>query len=347
MYVSNRSQSLFVFLSFLFFSIILSQCKTSENSTQNTDPTSKTISSLEKVEIGETGQWLLMRGADIHKPVLLILHGGPGAASIGFARHFYKDLEKDFVVVNWDQRGSGKSFSFFLPDLTPDMYVSDTHEVINFLKKRFGVHKVFLMGHSWGGYIGALYASRYPENLFAYIGIGPVIRGEESAKISYEYVLEQAKKDPKLESQAKDLSLDSYLQDRRYWLNSFGIGLFHGEHSKDESAFLRGLMSDSPDYSLLDMITYLPGIWKSSSRIRPYFFQMDLFQQAPEIRTPVYFFTGRHDYYNPLEILERYTKALKAPKKNITIFETCAHAPHFELPKEFSEKMTAKLLSEK
>ncbi|TGK01828.1 alpha/beta hydrolase [Leptospira langatensis] len=332
------------FQAVLVFSILAFDCRTSQDISQEVGPSSKAVSSLEKVEIGGTSQWILMRGKDAHKPVLLILHGGPGAASIGFARYFYKDLENDFIVVNWDQRGSGKSFSFFLPDLTPDDYVSDTHDVVNFLKKRFDTPKVFLMGHSWGGYIGALYANRHPENLHAYIGIGPVVRGEEGVRISYNYILEHAKKDPKLADQAKDLSFDSYMQDRRHWLNALGVGLFHGEHTKDESSFLKGLMSDSPEYSLLDIITYLPGIWKSSSRIRPYFFQMDLFKQAPEIKVPVYFFSGRYDYYTPVEILERYTKFIKTPKKNISIFENCAHAPHFELPKEFSEKLTTQLL---
>ncbi len=195
------------------------------------------------------------------------------------------------------------------------------------------------MGHSWGGYIGAIVAHRHPEHLFAYIGIGPVVNGEQSARISYEFILNQAKQDPNLASQVKDLTLISYLENRRKWLNKFGVGMFHGSHRNDEDEFLRGVMFDSPDYSFINMLTYLPGIWKTASRIRPFFFKMNLFEEAPEINVPVYFFSGRFDYYNPGEILVKYVSALKSPKKSIHWFECCSHAPHFETPNDFAEKL--------
>ncbi|BDA80286.1 alpha/beta hydrolase [Leptospira kobayashii] len=333
--IIRKSNTLILCILFSFIPNCASQNNLKES---HADPSS-VISSLEKINIGGTDQWILSRGNDIKKPVLLIVHGGPGAASIGFARYFYNELEKHFIVVNWDQRGSGKSFSFFMPEVTPETYVSDTVEVILFLKKKFNTKKVFLMGHSWGGYIGAIVAHRHPEHLLAYIGIGAVVHGEQSARISYEFILNQARKDPALASQANDLTLTSYLENRRKWLNKFGVGMFHGNHRNDEDEFLRGVMFDSPDYSLMNMVTYLPGIWKTSSRIRPFFFKMDLFKEAPEIKVPVYFFSGRFDYYNPGEILEQYVSVLKSPKKSIHWFECCAHAPHFETPDDFAAKL--------
>ena len=112
--------------------------------------------------------------------------------------------------------------------------------------------------------------------------------------------------------------------------------MFHGAHSKDEDEFLRGIMFDSPDYSILDMAAYLPGIWKSASRLKGFFFQMNLFDQAPSIDTPVLLIAGRHDYYNPVTILESYSKSLKAPRKELIVLEDCAHAPHFEAPEKFA-----------
>lgn len=301
------------------------------------------ISSLERVQIGGVNQWILMRGDDRAKPVLLILHGGPGAASIGFARTFYSDLEKNYVVVNWDQRGAGKSFALSMGDVSPETYVSDTLEVITFLKIKFKVPKIYLMGHSWGGYIGAIAAHKHPENLHAFIAIGPVISGEESAKLSFAYIQQQASKDAELKKEAESLTLDSYLQNRRKWLNAFAAGMFHGAHSKDEDSYLRGIMSDSPDYSLMDMITYLPGIWRTSSRIRPYFFKMNLFEEASSIDVPVFLLSGRFDYYNPVEILERYATTLKSPSTKVILFDNLAHAPHFESPAEFAESLHAAL----
>ncbi|EPG75600.1 alpha/beta hydrolase family protein [Leptospira fainei serovar Hurstbridge str. BUT 6] len=320
--------------------IIVSDCLPGTRHTgSDSKPGTLEISELEKVRIGGVDQWLFSQGKSRNNPVLLVLHGGPGAGSIGFARYFYTELEKQFIVVNWDQRGAGKSYSLFMSDVTPETYLSDTHEVILFLKRKFNVPKIYLMGHSWGGYLGAIIANRYPEDLFAYIGIGPVVNGEQSVAISYKFVLENGSKNPEISGKVKDLTQEEYLKNRRFWLNQFGVGLFHDTQRYDEDRFLRGLMEDSPEYSIFDMITYLPGIWRSSSRIRPYFFQMNLFKEAPSIRVPVYFFTGKYDYYNPEEILVKYVNGLEAPKKTFHSFECCAHAPHFEAIADFAEQM--------
>jgi len=295
------------------------------------------ISTLEKVKIGGIDQWVFSRGQSKQNPVLLILHGGPGAGSIGFAREFYGELEKNFVVVNWDQRSAGKSFSFLTPgsSIQPETFISDTHEIILFLKHKFGVSKIYLMGHSWGGYLGAIIAHRYPADLYAYIGIGPVVRGEDSARTSFETVQEGLAK----ENPEASLTFEDYLKNRRHWLNHFGHGMFHGPHSKDEDNYLGGVMFASPEYSLLDVATYPLGIARSGMNLRKYFFSMDLFEQAPSISVPVYFATGRYDGYNLPEILERYVNVLKSPSKKIFVFENCAHAPHFEEPQNFSARM--------
>jgi pimeloyl-ACP methyl ester carboxylesterase len=121
-------------------------------------PLKGSIASLESLFIGKVKQWILIRGKDFDNPVLLFLHGGPGTSEMCLLREYTAELEKDFVVVTWDQRSAGKSFAAKDPatSMNIDTFVSDTHELTNYLLYRFNKEKIFLMGHSWGTVVGVL-----------------------------------------------------------------------------------------------------------------------------------------------------------------------------------------------
>lgn len=68
------------------------------------------VAVLEELDLSGSRQWVLIRGQDRTKPVLLFLHGGPGMPAMYLAHAWQSGLERDFVVVHWDRRGAGKSF---------------------------------------------------------------------------------------------------------------------------------------------------------------------------------------------------------------------------------------------
>ena len=148
------------------------------------------ISLIEKIPVGGMDQYLVIRGEDADKPVLLMLHGGPGTPEFPLMRDPNLVLEKEFVVVHWEQRGAGKSFSPDIPveSMTTNQLIADAAEVSNYLRKRFKQEKIYLMGHSWGSFLGILTAQRYPKLFHAYVGIGQVASQYQAEKLSLAWV---------------------------------------------------------------------------------------------------------------------------------------------------------------
>jgi len=109
------------------------------------------ISVLESVLLDGIEQWVLIRGEDINKPAILFLHGGPGNSQIGWAPHYQSLLEKDFVVVNWDQRGAGLSYSDTIPAESMNImqFIEDAYEIVKYVLNRLNKQKIYLVGHSW------------------------------------------------------------------------------------------------------------------------------------------------------------------------------------------------------
>jgi len=131
----------------------------------NGKPLPNSIASLEKAKLGGVDQWLIIRGQDVTKPVLLFLSGGPGASEAARVLRFNSELEKHFVVVIWEQRGCGKSYPSINPkaNLTIDQYTSDIIQLTDMLRERFDEEKIYLAGHSWGTIIGVRAAQQRPD----------------------------------------------------------------------------------------------------------------------------------------------------------------------------------------
>ena len=127
---------------------------------------------------------------------MLFLHGGPGNSVIHYAEKFTHKLQEHFIVVQWDQRNAGKTLTLNKsPEpLSVDLFESDTHQLIDSLLKRFHQTKLYLVGHSWGTFLGFYMAKNYPELLYAYIPICPMINQLESERIILEAMKEKASK---------------------------------------------------------------------------------------------------------------------------------------------------------
>lgn len=312
--------------------------------TKITDPDG--IEILEEVVLGGVKQWILIRGSDKSKPVVLFLHGGPGSADIFLARHFDRRLVQDLVVVHWDQRGAGKSYSSRIPvdTMSRDQFVSDVRELSEVLRKRFNVPKIYLVGHSWGSEIGVLAASRHPELFNAFVGVGQVVEKNEQEEISYRFVLEKAKESNNglAIQELEGIGPPPYdgpgeLTLQRKWLERFG-GVTHNNTLTFNDYLKIGLTS--PDYSLLDGIRFFNGQEFSEKHMWKERLHTNLFQEVPRIDVPIYFFAGRYDYNTPFQLTERYFHKIDAPNgKQLVWFEHSGHMIPYEEPEKYCEEL--------
>lgn len=301
------------------------------------------IAALEKVRLAGVDQWIQIRGHDRAKPLLLFLHSGPGFPEMPFSQ-VNAGLEKEFVVVHWDQRGSGKSFSSHVPksSMNVEQFVSDTHELIELLIQRFGRKKVLLVAHSWGTLVGALTASRYPELLHGYVGIGQVVNPPESERWAYRFALNVARKigNKKAAGELIKIGLPPYnrvadYNKMRKWVERFS----NLKRYQPSPARFVWLAFCSPAYSWRDLIKIPLGANFSFSQLwREAFYKTDLVREVPHIEVPTYFFEGRHDYTVTVTaaLAQDYFNVLDAPRgKQLTWFENSAHWPQLKEPEKF------------
>lgn len=312
------------------------------------------VASLEKVKIGGFYQWIIIRGHDIGNPILLFLHGGPGSAESAFAYKFQRDLEEHFIMVNWDQRGAGKSYSRKIPkdSMTIEQFILDTHEIIQLLLNRFNQEKLYLVGHSWGSILGTLVVSRYPELIHAYVGIGQVVNILDNEKVSYQYTIEQAKERGNEKALKQLKKLEPYpeknindtkpLKKQRKWLLKFN-GVMHNESSW--WPYIK-ITLGSPEYSLKDLFKYLAGMKLSITTMWTQLHEIDFPNQITELKVPVYICMGRYDYNTPFELAEKYFNQLKAPSKEFIWFENSGHMLNTEESEKFNEILINKVLKE-
>jgi pimeloyl-ACP methyl ester carboxylesterase len=317
------------------------------------------IAELFTLSINGVRQWLLIRGVDRRKPVLLFAHGGPGSAHIGILRNFQNELEKNFVVVQWDQRGAGLSGLESVPDetYTKEQFVADGLAVTQYLRERFKQDRIFLVGHSWGSGLGYILAVRHPEYYRAFAGLGQMARDGES--LAYAETLKVAREanNPEAIQELELLGAPPYknvpkikgvlhqaepgheafagMMVRFKWSEALGGD---AKYIKIANLVVKELLL-STEYSLTDAFAWLKNKAHSVNLTYEECNQnLDLYKEGTEFKIPVFFLLGKWDLLTVPMGAVALMEVITAPQKEIIWFDS-GHEIHWERPKEYQEAL--------
>lgn len=296
----------------------------------------------EKIRININGveQGMFITSKNAANPVLLYLHGG--MPDFFLTQKHPTGMEDLFTVVWWEQRGTGLSFSPDIPagTITQEQLIADTLEVTNYLRRRFGKDKIYLMGHSGGTFIGIRAASQAPELYHAYVGVAQMVNQLQSERLAYEYMLKRFKENGNTEMVRKleaapvtmtEGTPNAYLALRDEGMHALGIGTMHDMKSVMKDIFLASWQS--PFYTVGEKFKLWRG--KFSAGVSVLWRDMlntDLSKAVPELTIPVYFLHGKLDYTCSYTVSKAYLESLKAPVKGFYTFDNAAHSPMFEEP---------------
>jgi proline iminopeptidase len=304
------------------------------------------IEELLEIPIGGTKQWISVRGRDRGNPVLLMIHGGPASPEMPSSWFFQNSWEDYFTVVQWDQRGSGKSFNAndpktIQPTISAERMIEDAGEVVQFLRKRYEKNKIFVLGHSWGSLVGVSLAHAHPEWLYAYVGTGQMINGKENERVGYANTLRAAEAAGNLSAIAELKAIAPYpetdgsvplekLGKERHWSVVLG-GLTYQRSTYD---YYENLFRLSPEYTEQDVAAIDKGSALSLGALIPAILNFN-YSDTVRFQCPIILFEGRHDDTTPAEVAAQWFKRVQAPDKKLVWFENSAHMAMVEEPGRF------------
>ncbi|MED1750686.1 alpha/beta hydrolase [Bacillus zhangzhouensis] len=296
---------------------------------------------LKKWLIGGVDQWIMMKENHLNKtkPVFLFLHGGPGSAQISYIDSFHEELDQDFTVVHWDQRGAGLSYQKNIPaaSMTIQQFVEDTIELTEKLLSYLGHSKLYITGYSWGALIAIQAVHKRPDLYHAYYGISQVVDVLKEDIVSYELLLKKYHRNRLLTSCLRLLAPPPWKRTSAHALFSLykefaKVGLTHKWKPIFQmmSAFLH-----SKHYQLKDKWRFLKGQKFSQDKLWNELMNESIQYRVSTILIPCYFIIGEHDMITPAAVTKPYVDQLTAPIKEWFTFKESAHSPHIEEPDEF------------
>ena len=279
------------------------------------------------VTLGGLEQWITIRGDDDRNPILLLVHGGPGDVQSVFVQT-YAPYERDFVLVQWDQRGAGKTFGRYgdaTPELNLERVTRDGIELTEYLHDRFADNEILLLGHSWGTAITTEMALARPALFAAYVGTGQIASWAELVLWQFDFLQAKAREagngelSAELEAigQPDAANAEQYFSFTRSIRNDFGSA---------DTAWLGSLLDRTRALVSAEELEALGnGMRFSGQSLIGTIMEEKLSTTALRFDIPYYVIQGRDDVSTPTAPAEAYFEKVVAPKKAMVVIEGAGH----------------------
>ena len=307
------------------------------------------IAMHEDMTINGVPQRITIRGKDKNNPVLLIVHGGPGAPILPI---IYKltgvDLEDIFTVCYWEQRGSGLAYNDSIADssITLPHIVADGLELSNHLKKTFKKDKIYIEGISWGTAVAAYMVQKQPELYHAYIGSGLMANLSLSEELSYEFALSESQKhnDTISINQLKQIGKPPYVKNSKNSVTEAfeierQIVMKYAPIKLDtDFKFIKSMFLDNGltfKEKFTDMINSPETYYPAAKILESTAIDMNLMRDIPELKVPIYILQGDNDHFTETSVAKMYFDSIIAPSKKWFLFENGTHGVQVEYPEKY------------
>jgi proline iminopeptidase len=300
--------------------------------------------------IGGIDQWVTIRGRDPEAPVVLVLHGGPGSAISTLAHRFFPGWEEHVVLVNWDQRGAGRTFGRHgkrgSGQLTLGRMVVDGVELAESLKRRFPDQPLILLGWSWGSLLGVEMIRARPDLFAAYMGVGQVVDMARGEQLSYFGAIDRhrAKGDERRAAQLEAIgpppypSIKALAKQRKLLIATMPAA----ERRVFRNAAMNLLLA--PDAQLKDLLDWQGGLRFSVGKLWDQIRTWRLADGGYDFEVPLTFLQGELDLQTPSALVTEAFAKLQAPKKELVIVEDAGHAALVTDADQALKTLTAKVL---
>lgn len=308
--------------------------------------TTKGIDEGRYVPIGGIEQWITIRGQDRANPVLLFLHGGPGDVTNPWSFSIFAPWEEHFTIVQWDQRGAGrtlkKSGPGVAPTITVDRMAQDGIELAEYLRQHLKKDKIIVVGHSFGTILGMRMVRARPDLFYCYVGAGQVSDETRNYAAAYDALLKKAQTTGNQQAinELKSVGPPPYTSGQGYQVQRKWSNQFEGAWQ-----FLYGTLGFAlvaPGGSVEDINDSADGQILSGQALFKKTGLLTMKDLGSEFSVPMFIFEGTEDFTTPTALAREFFESIKTPRKQFVLIPG-GHFAVFMNSNQFLKELVARV----